>query len=161
QERGIMRLAVSSFLARAGLALAFMGTSVPAQAPGAHAASDSAQRLISRGDSIVQGGTAKDLRAAVELYSRAASISRVSRDPSVEADALQKLADLHIQLGESDSALAINRRVLLIRRQQGSRKEIGTALLLLGESFVNLSRPDSALAYLRQALLVQRTARDT
>lgn len=92
-----------------------------------------------------------DLPAAVRHTGAAIQLYRNIGDEQGHADAVEGLADIRRDAGDTASAAELYAEVLVMRRILDNRRSTALTLVSLGSVLTRLGRPDAALALLREA----------
>jgi len=104
--------------------------------------------------------TRENLRQAVRCREEEATIAREFCDSERESDALQRLVDLYMWLGEMSKAAESGERAVLIHRKLGNRIQEAAALAKVGDVHYNLNDQAHALENYESAASIYHDLKD-
>jgi len=91
---------------------------------------------------------------AVKSNETALALAKKRGTPRLVAQALNNLAGVRDEAGDTEAALELYERALALRREQGNAKPVAIALTNLGTVYTGLGRVDEAIAAHREAAAI-------
>lgn len=101
-----------------------------------------------------------DKQKALDFHSRALTLGRELRNPSVQFLALSHIASIHLALGEGQKALDFYNRALTLVRESRSRDHEASILNDIGNLYLQSKDYRKAREYYERALSIEREVRD-
>ncbi|MGE5830581.1 MAG: tetratricopeptide repeat protein, partial [Micromonosporaceae bacterium] len=97
---------------------------------------------------------------ALELLTRALTLTRQIASPGFEAYTLHSIGEAHLAASEPDAALERFTEALALRRQLGERRLEATTLTFIGLAHLRRADPAGVARHFRQALALSRDLGD-
>ena len=117
-------------------------------------------QVIAEGNRLLNEGSTKSLKKAIELFEKAVQLSRSTNAQDKQALSLLILGRTTKQLGDSQKSLNYYNQALPLWRVLGDRGREATTLNNIGRVYHDLNDKQRALDYYNQALPLRRAVGD-